>query len=267
MNDLLQLNDLPHGIDNCGSGLPMPPSHTHKYPNTGQPMPTKSAASTTTPKCDGTMILPRLMCKRPLSASDPAYAGSDAATNRSGSSASLQSAASSVSSATAAASTSVPLSAATCSKRAKGHNCTADAGINMPQPQCRNVYYSNGLPQQQQKQQQRQLHQPQSNLQQAPQNPEQPTPQLLQQLMASTPATPASTRQSAATKLLANGVSRVYGGRCNEAQQQKQQQQQQLPPASNSVLKNLLVSGCDISAGYACAVPAPLRAKKASLKA
>lgn len=41
---------------------------------------------------------------------------------------------------------------------------------------------------------------------------------------------------------------------------QLQQQQQQKQTASNSVLKNLLVSGCDVSAGYICL--APIRPKK-----
>lgn len=105
-------------------------------------------------------------------------------------------------------------------------------------------------------------------------------PQLLQQLMAPTPH-----KQRARAK--ANGgVGNAFGGSiCNKndaakwdmentshqqicglnGQQQlqllEQQQQQQQQAASNSVLKNLLVSGCDISAGYICIVP--MRSKKA----
>lgn len=43
-------------------------------------------------------------------------------------------------------------------------------------------------------------------------------------------------------------------------QMMKKQQQQQQQQASNSVLMNLLVSGCDVSAGYMCL--APMRPRK-----
>lgn len=108
---------------------------------------------------------------------------------------------------------------------------------------------------------------------------QQTAPQLLQQLMAPTPH-----KQRARAKANGGVGSACGGSICNKndaakwdmentshkqicglnGQQQLQlleQQQQQQQAASNSVLKNLLVSGCDISAGYICIVP--MRSKKA----
>lgn len=69
------------------------------------------------------------------------------------------------------------------------------------------------------------------------------TPQLLHQLMA--PTTSASQKS--------RSKSRWTSGLNGKSQQQQQ-------TASNSVLMNLLVSGCDVSAGYTC-FPRPKVAK------
>lgn len=110
-------------------------------------------------------------------------------------------------------------------------------------------------------------------------------PHLLQHLMTATPHSRKTNELNVRTTF-GNDVRRTYGAQTNEmnwsgdnGQQQQQQQQnalyQQLQcanggsdkikfvdcqPSSNSVLKNLLVSGCDLSAGYICAVP--MRTKK-----
>lgn len=105
------------------------------------------------------------------------------------------------------------------------------------------------------------------------------SPQLLQQLMAPTKAS-----QMLQAKKVVGGrkmdvdetkvVQKVSGGasRSNDSegnnnkkgfaagQMMKKQQQQQQQQASNSVLMNLLVSGCDVSAGYMCL--APMRPRK-----
>lgn len=147
-----------------------------------------------------------------------------------------------------------PLNASTvdsiaCTKRIKG-SLVADVQQQQPSPQPL---------------QHHQYHQP------SPQT----APQLLQQLMAPTPH-----KQRARAKANGGVGSACGGSICNKndaakwdmentcglnGQQQlqllEQQQQQQQQAASNSVLKNLLVSGCDISAGYICIVP--MRSKKA----
>lgn len=74
-----------------------------------------------------------------------------------------------------------------------------------------------------------------------------PTPQLLQQLMT-TPA--CKTRTKPHTETMNDRWSPI--GSPSKAQQQ---------PASNSVLMNLLVSGCDVSAGYYTCLPRPKVAK------
>lgn len=106
------------------------------------------------------------------------------------------------------------------------------------------------------------------------------SPQLLQQLMAPTKA---SQNLQAKKVVMVGGrkmdvdevkvAQKVSGGasRSNDSEgnnnkkgfaagqiMKKQQQQQQ--QASNSVLMNLLVSGCDVSAGYMCL--APMRPRK-----
>lgn len=104
---------------------------------------------------------------------------------------------------------------------------------------------------------------------------QQTAPQLLQQLMAPTPH-----KQRARAKANGGVGSACGGSNCNKNDTAKwdmentshnqlcglngQQQLQllgQQQAASNSVLKNLLVSGCDLSAGYICIVP--MRSKKA----
>ena len=73
------------------------------------------------------------------------------------------------------------------------------------------------------------------------------TPQLLHQLM--TPSTSASPKCRSKSRQV---ESRWTGGISGKSQQQQ--------TASNSVLMNLLVSGCDVSAGYTC-FPRPKVAK------
>lgn len=108
--------------------------------------------------------------------------------------------------------------------------------------------------------QRQQLKQRQQNVQQP--GPLQTAPQLLQQLMAPTPQRQRKGRD-------ANGQHRNKDGSMgNNWNMDSSFQQQQLNgdlqasgmAPSNSVLKNLLVSGCDISAGYICNIP--IRPKK-----
>lgn len=75
------------------------------------------------------------------------------------------------------------------------------------------------------------------------------TPQLMQQLM--------STNGSNKLKLQTESTSDVSRWSSFSSPQKNQQQQ----PASNSVLMNLLVSGCDVSAGYYTCLPRPKVAK------
>lgn len=115
-----------------------------------------------------------------------------------------------------------------------------------------------------QTQQQRQKHQ---NVQQPePQQQLQTAPQLLQQLMAPTPQ-----RQRKGKDCDGRHGKNKDGSMNNNnwnMDSSLQQQQQQLNDGlqtsgmspSNSVLKNLLVSGCDLSAGYICNIP--IRPKK-----
>lgn len=84
-----------------------------------------------------------------------------------------------------------------------------------------------------------------SQMQQSPTS----SPQLLQQLMAPSPV-PAKAK--AKSKTLLDQSDRWPTGKVNGLQEQ----------ASNSVLMNLLVSGCDVSAGYTC-FPRPSKAAKA----
>lgn len=85
------------------------------------------------------------------------------------------------------------------------------------------------------------------------------SPHLLQQLMAPTPQQRARTKASKMMEgngrwtIDTNGASGICGSGGNAAFHQQ---------SSNSVLHNLLVSGCDISAGYVCFVP--MRPKKAA---
>lgn len=82
-------------------------------------------------------------------------------------------------------------------------------------------------------------------------------PQLLQQLMAPMPhrlrLDDTGENNNSDTKW--NGVSAIDRGPSNADMKMSLQ-------PSNSVLKNLLVSGCDISAGYICTVPMPIHQKK-----
>lgn len=73
------------------------------------------------------------------------------------------------------------------------------------------------------------------------------TPQLLHQLMS--PSTSASQKSRSKSR---QSESRWTAGISGKSQQQQ--------TASNSVLMNLLVSGCDVSAGYTC-FPRPKVAK------
>lgn len=77
------------------------------------------------------------------------------------------------------------------------------------------------------------------------------SPQLLQQLMAPSPV-PAKAKAKSKSLLDQADQHRWPAGKVNGLQEQ----------ASNSVLMNLLVSGCDVSAGYTC-FPRPSKAAKA----
>lgn len=74
-----------------------------------------------------------------------------------------------------------------------------------------------------------------------------PTPQLMQQLLASTGCN---------QKIRLKSQSDASTSNANGWSQPKSQQ-----PVSNSVLMNLLVSGCDVSAGYYTCLPRPKVAK------
>lgn len=87
----------------------------------------------------------------------------------------------------------------------------------------------------------------QSSHQQSPTS----SPQLLQQLMAPSPV-PAKAKAKSKSMLDQADQHRWPTGKVNGLQEQ----------ASNSVLMNLLVSGCDVSAGYTC-FPRPSKAAKA----
>lgn len=84
-------------------------------------------------------------------------------------------------------------------------------------------------------------------------------PQLLQQLMAPMPYRARGgdgSRDTMAGGKWSNGGVAIdgspLGGNAKTASL----------PTSHSVLKNLLVSGCDVSAGYICTVPMPIHQKK-----
>lgn len=104
-------------------------------------------------------------------------------------------------------------------------------------------------------------------LQSAPQT----APQLLQQLMAPTPQQQQQQlqrdrdrkveRNVSLEETIKNDASKWGTAGSNNGQATMPRQSATAQAASNSVLKNLLVSGCDISAGYVCVVP--MRAKKA----
>lgn len=79
------------------------------------------------------------------------------------------------------------------------------------------------------------------------------TPQLLQQLMTTTGVTQKS-RQKVQTQSSTETTATTSSRWTSNAQSKPHQ------PASNSVLMNLLVSGCDVSAGYTC-LPRPKVAK------
>lgn len=82
---------------------------------------------------------------------------------------------------------------------------------------------------------------------------QQSAPQLLQQLMAPTAQQRVRLKEDTPIKMEPTTKWTID----KNAQMQLIEQQQQ---TSNSVLKNLLVSGCDVSAGYICIVP--MRTKK-----
>lgn len=101
------------------------------------------------------------------------------------------------------------------------------------------------------------------------------SPQLLQQLMAPNKsqslkvkvASSASNRKDLASTVLK--AAKIGSCKSNDdtnqgfvAQTESTSNQQQAPAPSNSVLMNLLVSGCDVSAGYMCL--APMRPRKAA---
>jgi len=79
------------------------------------------------------------------------------------------------------------------------------------------------------------------------------TPQLLQQLMTSTGINQKN-RQKVHQNINNSDVASTSSRWTSNAQSKPHQ------PASNSVLMNLLVSGCDVSAGYTC-LPRPKVAK------
>lgn len=76
---------------------------------------------------------------------------------------------------------------------------------------------------------------------------------LLQQLMAPTPQRNLNKNADSKSKIITDnineGSSWMHNGRCDRLMNQ----------SSDSVLKNLLVSGCDIGAGYICNVPVRLK--------
>ena len=98
------------------------------------------------------------------------------------------------------------------------------------------------------------------------------SPQLLQQLMAPTKSTAAKVKvveqQQQQSRKTGNDASMKNNNdsKAQEDQESKKgfamlsKKQQQTPAPSNSVLMNLLVSGCDVSAGYMCL--APMRPRK-----
>lgn len=80
------------------------------------------------------------------------------------------------------------------------------------------------------------------------------TPQLLQQLMTSAPNCQKNrSKQEAST----NSQTTRWSSSSTPHLHQKSQHQQ----ASNSVLMNLLISGCDVSSGYVLCFPRPKVAK------
>ncbi len=87
---------------------------------------------------------------------------------------------------------------------------------------------------------------------------QQSAPQLLQQLMAPT-TQQHRVRLKEDTPIKMEPTNNRWTMDKNSQMQLIEQQQQQ-QQTSNSVLKNLLVSGCDVSAGYICIVP--MRSKK-----
>ncbi len=78
------------------------------------------------------------------------------------------------------------------------------------------------------------------------------TPQLLQQLISSTGSNGLKMRQKVGMK----GI-KVEGSSSSEEKPSPSKP----PTATNSVLMNLLVSGCDVSAGYYTCLPRPKVAK------
>lgn len=84
-------------------------------------------------------------------------------------------------------------------------------------------------------------------------------PQLLQQLMAPMPqrARPDEVGENDGTG--SKWTNDPIGGQNSQNLDIKMPLQ-----PSNSVLKNLLVSGCDVNAGYICTVPMPIHQKKAA---
>lgn len=110
----------------------------------------------------------------------------------------------------------------------------------------------------------RQQQQRQKQQRQEDQQPLQTAPQLLQQLMAPTPQRQRKGKESDGR----HGKNKDGSMSNNWNMDSSYEQQQQLNgnmhasgmAPSNSVLKNLLVSGCDISAGYICNIP--IRSKK-----
>lgn len=86
------------------------------------------------------------------------------------------------------------------------------------------------------------------------------TPQLLQQLITTSSGVNSSkARQRVHIQSIKSEPIRYTPTSQSLSQQKKQQSQPQ--QASNSVLMNLLVSGCDVSAGYYTCLPRPKVAK------
>lgn len=107
------------------------------------------------------------------------------------------------------------------------------------------------------RQQQKQPQQPTLLPQSQPQELDTAAPQLLQQLMA-----PMPNRARAVDATGENNSSVKWSDGANAGRSSSNADAKMPLQPSNSVLKNLLVSGCDVSAGYICTVPMPIHQKK-----
>lgn len=287
MNEFLSLNDLPSMVTASQTMTPTTTTTTapHKYLRSMNPA--DMHAQKLPSRC---AIEQRTICKRPLAISGNDALDADCRSDRS--STTLATSLSSTSCAPFASTmpTASSSSQATCSKRAKGLN-SSDIVIETN---------SHGQSQSQQSEMVQQQQQQQRCFEQNPTaavlaynaasispSTEQPTtPQLLQQLMAPSTAalhgsSNAQQSQMRSVKLTVSGIGTAnqhlangmflrsdasqYAPQHHLSQQPHHQQHEHQRSApdqceSNSVLKNLLVSGRDVSAGYVCV--GPVRPKK-----